>query len=315
MGYMLEMAQELDAKGLVPWVRFATDKMYKVGGFRAVDRYTKGTLLRASLKNMQSIAKSEKKTIKFIKKYADIYEPDELQQLIKDIKLSKLPKDPNNPAAGAISDLMKSHLNAEFMRIQPISRSQMPKLYLDMPNGRMFWQFRTWSLNQIELIRTDIWRQLKSGSASERIEGSAKALLFVGGIGVTNAGITEAQKLLSFRDRQSLDQLGDDVIWQMMGNFGLDRYGIEKWAESQDPTDYLKSFAPPALTIPAKLMSELLDSVMNDEPAYPEDVRDVLKASGGIGRILDFWLLGGAEEYNEKQKEEERKALKAAYGG
>ena len=299
-GYMLEMAQELDTKGASQWVKKASQAMYKYGGFRSVDRYSKGVLMRAALRNAQKSVKTPKSKMNFIKKYSGIYSQPEMKQIIHDL---------NN---GIMSDLVKSHMNAEVMRIQPISRSQMPRMYLDHPNGRMVYQFRTWGLNQIELFRQDVWRGMRSNNPAERKMAAAKGLVFLTGVGTTNAVITEAQKLLTRRETSTLEETPDDVFWQMLGNFGLfDRYGIEKSIERGEGEYYLNTFMPPSVTIPSNFALKLSKLIMEQE-VPDEATRQILKQTG-IGRIVDFYLLGGAEEYNDKVKKDREAAFKATH--
>lgn len=289
-GYMLEMAQEMDTgKKLASKVRRATDFMYKAGGFRAMDNYTKGTFMRAALRNTMKSQDNPKNAMKFMQKYSDVYEADELAQLVADIK------------AGNLTDLVKSHVNSEIMRIQPISRSHMPKKYLDHPNGRVFYQFRTWGLNQIEMVRRDIWREITSGDATRARKGAEAAVVFLTGVGTTNAAISEAQKLFTGRNTSDEDEIPAHIVWQMLGNFGLfDRYGIEKAAAAGDPSDWLASFIPPSFTIPGSFAWQAAEMAYAGE-TLGEGMQDVMKETG-MGRLLNYWWGGGAEEYNEKIK-------------
>lgn len=292
MGYMLEMAQELDAKGAGAKTRALSQWLYRVGGFRKVDRFGKNTLIKAGFNNLINSQKTPKSRIEFVKKYGDIYTPNELAQLMDDAANSR------------VTDLLKSHLNAELMRVQPISRSQMPKKYLDMPNGRMFWQFRTWGLNQLELFRQDVWRGLKSKNPAERRRAARQGVAWMAGIGATNATITQGQRLLTKRDGIHQDEVSDEIIWQTLGNFGLfNRYGIERALQSGDVGEYLNTSIPPSLTIPGNLGLKALLLVTGQTEGGKDEMRDVVKQTG-LGRIVDWTMLGGAEEYNDKRRKE-----------
>jgi hypothetical protein len=294
-GYMLEMAQELDLRGAGAKARWLSHKLYKYGGFRSMDRFTKNTFMQAALRKTMSSVNTPKKKTAFVMKYADIYEPAELQKLIKDIE------------AGVISDGVKSHINAEIMRIQPISRSQMPKYYLDHPNLRMFWQFRTWGLNQMELFRQDIYRGLKSNVPSERRKAARDMVLWTAGIGTTNQAITEFQRWITGREGANTEELPSEIIWQTLGNFGLDRYAMSQAAEKGEADEYLQSLIPPSLTIPGTVGLQILQAI-NGEGTVPENMHDAIKETG-FGRLIDFTLLGGAERYNEKLQQRRKEKI------
>jgi len=296
-GYMLEMAQELDNKGGFSFVREASQFMYKAGGFRTVDRYSKNVLMKAALRNALKSQKNPQQKQNFIRKYGSVYTPDELSTIMDDL------------ANNRMTDLVKSHINAEIMKIQPISRSQMPIHYLNHPNLRMAWQFRTWGLNQIELFRQEVWRGLKSPIKAERRQAARAGVFWLAGVGITNASITQAQRVLTKRDPVSQEDLPEEMIWQALGNFGLfDRYGIEQAVAKGDSEEYLKSAIPPSLTIPANLGMKVMKFLAGEEPADMDSFRDVLKQTG-FGRIINYTMMGGAEEYNEKLRK--KKATEA----
>jgi hypothetical protein len=296
-GYMLEMAQELDTGGVLSSkVRKTAQGLYKLG-FRQTDQYTKGVLMRATLKKSISRAKTLKGQRKMLDDFGDLYTPQEMRQLIDDLG--------NNN----ITDLVKSHVNAELMQIQPISRTQMPLAYLNHPNGRMFYQFRTWGLNQIELIRRQYLKDMKSGDPSRVARGASGMAFFAATVGATNMGITEIQRMVTGREGkiEGVEEMPNEAFWQLMGNFALfDRYGLEKTAEKLDVKEYLTSFIPPALTIPGNLglkVAGVVDTTIDPtaDVELTESLRDALKQTG-IGRNVDFWFMGGAEEFNEKQQ-------------
>ena len=287
-GYMLEMAQELDVKGIGPLFRKASDALYTYGQFKRMDRYTKGTFMRAALRNAQKSMDSPKKRQKFIRENANVYMPDELTQLMDDLTNRRM------------TDLVKAHVNARIMNIQPISRSHMPKVYLDNPNGRIWYQFRTWGLNQIEFVRRGILRDMRTGDKAKRMKAAGAMTLLLAATGGMNHGITQLQRAMTFRIMDDPQDMPDDMLWAALGNFGLfDRYGIEKALEQEDPEKWIASYTPPAISIMFGMAAKIVAAFTNDEP-LDEGMKEIMK-SWGLGRVLNFWLGDGAREYNEKE--------------
>jgi len=295
------MAQELDTKGVGTMVRKASQGMYWLG-FRQMDKYSKNVLIKAAHRNAMKSVKSPKRKQKFIEKYASMYDPEDMKKLVRDLE------------AGEASELVKLHVNAEVMRVQPISRSRMPQMYLDMPNGRIFYQFRTWGLNQLELFREEIWRGLASKNPSEVRRAARNAVLWLGGVGVTNTAITNAQRWMTMREGVPEEELSDEVIWQTIGNFGLvNKYSMERAVQRADIAHIGQSFLPPSLTILGNTVFKSALISTGQMEGETEPMREILK-TGGMGRIIDWTMLGGAEEYNEKLQERLDKETRANLG-
>lgn len=305
LGYMHEMAQELDTMGTgSAKVRAAAKWLYDKGQFRRVDHYSKNVLIKAAVRKAMQSQKNPKQQMNFIKKYGGQYDKEDLVQLMRDLK------------EGNMTDLVKSHINAEVMRVQPVSRSQMPALYLEHPNMRLMYQFRTWGLNQMELMRTEVLRGMfgPGRTKSERMQAAGAGLLWLAGIGTTNTAITQLQRFLTDRETMNMDEIPTEAIWQTIGNFGLgDKYTASQFSQSGDVEDLLRSFIPPSLTIPGNMVSKPIAAAAKGE-APPDVAREMLKQSG-IGRMVDWWFMGGAEEYNQKLQKRRGSTFDSSWKG
>ena len=150
-------------------------------------------------------------------------------------------------------------------------------------------------------------------------KGSMSLALMFGYVGGGNLAITELQRVMTGKITSvgpGDNAMTEEMFWGFIGNIGMDRYALERMGEREDLTAYWTAIAPPALVIPGSLMYHTVAATGNliydtDRPIPGEESdavrhgRAALKETG-VGRIIDLMLLGGAEEYNEK---EERKRL------
>ncbi len=304
-GLMLEMAQELDTGGVASnMIKRASNTLYKYGGFKTVDRLGKNVLMTTALRKQQRMARSFNGKKRLLEEYGNIYQPQEIQQLIKDL------------SEGKVTDLVKAHVFSELAGIQPISRAQMPKAYLDHPNGRIFYQFRTWGIRQLDMARDEVWRNLLSKDPARKARGARALALFGAYVGAANVGITELQRFLVGRDGklESADQFPNEVLFATLGNFSFDRYSFEQAMATNKFDAIWQGFAPPAVEIPANAGLSIASALKAETP----DERDThLKNAAlnfGLFRLVNYWFFGGAEEANEKQRQQKESEFNKRWG-
>ena len=302
-GYMNEMAQELDTGGVAStMIKRSANQLYKWGGFKTIDRFGKNVLMGSAIRVAQKSQATLKSRQKFRAKYERNYDAQEMTQLMDDLK------------AGRMSNIVKAHISAEVMNIQPISRSQMPQAYLDHPNGRMMYQFRTWGVKQFDLARRQIFRNLFSKDPRKVADGARGLVLFTGYVGIGNVGITELQRVFTGRDTKIDDMLefGNETFGQILGNFAINRYGLDKMAGEGSVEEFFAGLVPPALEIPATMGVSLMKmgeaQMASESEEFDKWSVELLKTTG-LGRLANLWFFGGAEEENEKIYNEARKNM------
>ena len=116
-------------------------------GINWADAVMKNAYMRSNYKSLQDLAKTPDK---FHKKYDALF-GDETDQLIKDLNDNK------------ISEPVKTLLFHEISKIQPISRSAMPTVYLNNPNGRAFYMFKTFALHRAEYMVIELADDFRRG--------------------------------------------------------------------------------------------------------------------------------------------------------
>lgn len=288
MGWMMEMAQELDTTAAFGSnIRKLSDGLMRYGGFKAFDRFGKNVTIQASLRKATNQLKSNKGTKKFLDEWASVYDGEELTTLMADLK------------AGRVTDIVKQHIFSEVTETQPISRSQMPQSYLDIPNGRIWYQFKTWGLKQLEVARNRVLKNLFSLSPKKQARGAKEAALMFTYIGSAGVGVKEAQSWMLGRDSviSNADELTDEAFWAVMGNMLFSRYGIQNLTERGDWKGMVTNYtAPPALIIPGEIAINAGLGIMGDDEA----TKKLMARVPTVGKFIDNWFLGGAEEFNEK---------------
>ena len=287
------MAQELDTGGIASAkIKHTANWMYKHLGFKMIDRLGKNVIIGTALRTAKSSVTTPKSRADFMKKYGQNYDEQELSMLMADLRANKM------------TTIVKQHVMAEVMEIQPLGRSQMPQGYLDHPNGRVFYQFRTWGLKQLDLARRGIFDEIKSGNPKRIAMGVQSLVLMTAYVGGGNVAITELQRLFTGQDSKLFDDEGGmplAVLGQVLGNMGINKYGIETSLKRGNLDQFMLGFVPPAIEVPGQMGMSLIQRMFADtdeeKERWNEEAR---KASGGLGRLANMWFFGGAEKENEK---------------
>lgn len=152
------------------------DFSLKWGGFNAMDRFGKESIINGALQKSIRQLRTEKGQRAFIAKWGRYFENDTMS-LISDIKkFGKVQtiKVKSGKSAGKtiermadMTDNMRLMLWHELSDVQPISLSEMPKAYLDHPNGRVFYMLKTFTVKQLDFMRREILRKFAEGKYVE----------------------------------------------------------------------------------------------------------------------------------------------------
>jgi len=185
------------------------DASLKWSGFKAVDRLGKETVLNAAFAKHSKLAKTAKGRQGIRSKFKDAFTPDEMAQLFTDL------------AAKRSTPNVKYLLWHELARVQPISLSEMPVKYLQHPNGRIFYMLKTFTLKQLDLVRNEAYKKIRSGDV---IEGVTNLVKWSAILGMSNAGIEQSKAWIRGEDVE----FGDMFIAQLYRNYGLSQYVLDK---------------------------------------------------------------------------------------
>lgn len=207
-----------------------TDWSLKWGQFNRVDSLGKNTLLTAALKSGVRSAKNAKLTPNFKKKWGKVFE-GETDSLIDD--LSKV--DLKNFDEGMLTDNIKLYLWNELADVQPIALSEMPKKYLDSPNGRVLYMLRSFTIKQLDYMRRKIRNAPNKTQAAK--DFAKFATLFV----AANSTVDMAKDFVRGKEIKEDDILVDNM-WTLVG---VNKFTVDMAAQDGLPSAALDYLAPP----------------------------------------------------------------------
>jgi len=209
----LETIPEIESMGATQ--KFM-DWTLRAGGFKAMDRLGKETILNSTYQKLRSVVKnkSDKETFQFFKdRYGQRLGNSEVQKIIDGVKTG----DPKNPDA-------RLAMYSDLTRVQPISMSQMPVAYLNNPNMRIFFMLKTFTLKQIDLMRNEVVNELRNSAKTGHKRNIVKATMnlgkIAGTIGLANMGVDFGKRWLVGKETD----LPDLMIDAALRNYGLSTY-------------------------------------------------------------------------------------------
>lgn len=252
-------------------------KSMRFGGFEAVDRFGKSTIINSALSKYKKLALTEEGVASIAKKYRNVY-GDEFNPLVKDL------------IKGDITDNVKLLLWHELADVQPISLSEVPKKYLQAPNGRILYMLKTFMLKQFDIVRQDSYDLIRNGQVKEGLGNLAKYGII---LGTTNAGAGYVKDWMRGRDVEV--DMPDDAVENFFKVFGWSEFQTERIKEGKVGETLVDLVAPPI---------DIFDSIK-------ENPKELVKAMPIIGKLYYNWFMGGIEEEQEKLiKRKEKEFLK-----
>jgi len=239
------------------------DKSLGWSGFKAIDRLGKETVINASLHKFGKMAKTKKGRNKLIDKYKDAYTPEQMSNLLNDLKIGRTTPD------------VKYMLWHELTRIQPVSLSEMPVSYLRHPNARIFYMLKTFTLKQLDLVRREAYQKIRGGDPVTGLSNLAK---WTGILGLSNATVEQSKAWIRGEDVEFEDM----VIAQMYRNYGLSKYVLDQIGRG-DPLVAMTTLAMP----PVGIFDDAVKDLMNFGESF-NSLKHVPPYGKGLYYLLDM---------------------------
>ena len=264
--------------------------LFNASGFTRLDQLGKNVQINASLRKNFAKAQTAKGRSELRKKYQSQF-GDETETLIRNLQ------DRN------VTDNVKTLAFSELSDMQPISRSEMSETYLNNPNGRIFYQLKSFTLKQYDLVRNQIVREFKQGNKAEATKKAAALMAYMTASGTT---LDVVRDLMLGREVRP-ENLPNRAMWALLAPYGLNRYVSRRYLGSGD----VKGFVTNQLAPATPLLDELFSITANagkyatGEEELSEDLISALNSVPVVGKLAYNWLGGGAEKYNERLDEEE----------
>lgn len=268
----------------------AVDKLFKVIGLEKMDSFGKNVAINASLLNLREQAANG--NIELTNRLAYTFGKD-AGKVLADIK------------AGKVTEEVKILIWADLADTQPIGRSGVPTGYLDNPHGRLFYQLKTFSLNQISLFYADslvnIQKGIKYKNKAQFLKGVQNGFKLLLLLTAGNAGADVLKNLIMGRDIDISDTVVSNLLW----NIGVSKYTFYKGKRDGYARALLSSYLmPPQLSA----ADDMLIDVRNIAGGKKQ-----LKDSAAVtylpyGRAYYWWFGGGSKQGKERTAKMKKKA-------
>ena len=283
-----KVAQEFETSG---GAASFLNLVFKSIGLTSMDRIGKTTLANAAIKKYQQRAKKGDPKLK--SELEAIY-GEETTQLIKDLK------------SGKTTDNVEMLAFNTLLDFQPAALSEMPVKYLDSPNGRIFYQLKTFTIKQFDVYRNEGFDKIAAGQVKEGLKNLRNLTI---AFAASNATADVLKDLLLGSPIH-----GDDLFWDnMLRLIGVSRFHAWQARDRGVGTAALKLVVPPQLSIADQLTQDYLKiyrAMTNDKK------NDLAKAFKNlwiwnylpiVGKT-GYWRLGGGpKKINNQERKRFRK--------
>lgn len=281
-------------------------KVFKTVQLERLDQVGKDTTVNATLAKFRALAKNPQKPeySEFIFRLQQTFSAEEISQILKDLQ------------DGTRSELVLLLSYTELLKVQPIGKSEVPVGYLEMPNGRIAYQLKTFFLKRFDVYRDEV-KFINSEYAKAEQEGNkgkmrtlraqyyARIVGLVALFVLAEMGTDEMKDLLADRETD----LSDKAVQNLLKMIGLSKFTF--WTAKREGLDsaLLKMVMPPITGVVNDIAVKdvyTLGEKYNDG-GMPK-VRKHIKESGlrvynhipVFGKHLYWWnenLLGKRPEY------------------
>jgi hypothetical protein len=218
------------------------DKAFKFSGFQDMDRFGKGTVLKAAWNMAQDSAANGT----LVKDFGYMMKPKELAQINKVLKNKTALKDMTEGQRELVTQLMFSRLGEQ----QLISAAGRPLEYLKHPNFRFLYAMTGFAIKQAEMMKKGIIDNATAGNYKAAGEFAFRYMMYAGvGYGIINQARGSIQYAMGNEDKKpSWAGFATDVGLQPLAAASFNRlgdtYSIGEF--SRDPVGAaFASFQPP----------------------------------------------------------------------
>jgi len=252
------------------WVKWTFDKV----GLSALDKLDKTVFINSTLSRYQKLAKSNEADLR--SKLEPIFEGE------TDATIAALKEGKN-------TENVKLLLFNELTAMQPITLSEMPEMYLNHPNGRIFYMLKTFTLKQYDVYRRQVYQEIASGNTLQGLKNLTRLAFFMT---LMNAGADAIKDLLLGRDTPMEDQVATNIARL----FGFSKYQVYSVKKEGLGTAGFKTIAPPF-----KLVDSVSKDLTKKETPDIEDLKTI-ESIPIAGKFWYWWFGGGDKPDKPKYK-------------
>ena len=187
--------------------------------------------LTASFIKNKRLAQTEKGRAELVRKWGADYAAD-MPQLIKDLQESTL-----HNRKGRVDSL----LYQEIADVRPTSPTEMTQAHNANPNLRMHGHLKQFMITQMDIVRRDAWHEIRNGTLNGNVAQVARGVKNLVAFGAALAAVAvPANAIKDWLSGRKVDLMKTDVVSNIMQNFGISRYTLDKVETAKDkPTAVL----------------------------------------------------------------------------
>lgn len=267
----------------------AVEKTFKLVGLDKMARLGQETMVNAQFGRYQKMARQNDDVLK--RELDRLFDADEAQLAMREF------------ANGDVTERTKFVVFNRLLDFQPLTKSEMPQVYLEHPNGRIFYMLKSFTLKQYDVFRREAFDQIATGDPAKVKQGVKNLVALAGLFMMANATADEIKDLVLGRETPPSDRLIDN-LWRLVG---ASKYDVYSAREDGIGTTVLRKILFPA-SIWDRLSKDF-ETVRTDKeyergPMAGEDYKFESTQTIPVGGKLYYWWFGrGAqkEEYKESQ--------------
>jgi hypothetical protein len=260
------------------------DAVFKYSGFRSVDALGKGALVNSSIYKAVQQIKSPKGRIKFMNEWSSILGAEDAAKAADDFKAF------NKGTIDTPTPLMKDIAFMKLSKIQPVTLSEMPRGYLNNPNGRMMYMLQSFAMKHVNVIRQDFFKEIRRGNVAKAMKDGAKLAAFYTS---ANMGADKVIDLILGRDTK----LEDTFYANLYRSTGfLSKYDVDQMARGGDVYEWAAAIPVPPLdpvfkgAVEAGQIAANLARGRRWDSDMKEAGKDMFQNLPIIGRLMANWL-------------------------
>jgi hypothetical protein len=202
---------------------------------------------------------------------------------------------------GRETENVKYLLFNRLLDFQPLTLSEMPKQYLNSPNGRILYMLKTFTIKQLDSFKNEsisiINEGIKNRDGNTIFKGMRNLVYLTALFVMANAGADQLKDWLFGRKPTFNDKVWDNILRL----FGLSRYITWEVRKSGPVMAFWKLISPPMDIIEAPLKD--LQTIEKNKEDFAVNIRnaETWKIIPFIGKHYYWWFGGGREKEENKQ--------------
>jgi hypothetical protein len=264
------------------WSSVAVNKLFSAIGLNKMDAFGKNTSINGAWIDLKERLKNNEPSL--LEDLTAAFGSG-AKKVMEDIKNNNITED------------VKLMIWSQLADTQPIGRSGVPVGYLNNPHGRIIYQLKTYTINQLSLFYADGIYKIKKGMATKNKK------LFLQGIGNTaklallltvfNASADALKNLIMGRKIDISDTLLSNMLW----NIGVSKYTFYRGQRDGYARALLENYLlPPQISMGDDAYMDIKKIATGKRK--PSDTVAVTYVP--FGRMWYWWFGGGRTQEKKK---------------